>query len=175
MITPTDPTPAPLEPETAFLGCLLQLPAAAARRLLAGMRAHDCGTPAASEVLQLVIELVTAGQDPHPVAVFTHARSTGRVLGEQQITNLGDWLLDAHRNAPPPACADYLKTVVLEHAWRRALHAHATRILQATEHHDLPTLHELAEDTTHADELWTRYQTALTTPPATGGRLEVAA
>lgn len=174
MITATDTTPAPLQAEHAFLGCLLRLPQHPARRVLAGMRPDDCGDPAAATVLHLIIQVIAAGHAPQPVTVFTHARTTGQVSGDYATRRLADWIIDAHRDAPAPAAADYLKAVVLEHAWRRALRTHARRVQLAAEADDVTAVHEFAEDTGTVEELWTRYQAALDTRPD-GGRLGVAA
>src|SRR5437763_8519425 len=126
--TPTDTL---TDPERGFLGCLLQLPARPARRVLAGMRADDLSGSVTAPVLQLVIELVAADTAPAPVAVYAHAVATGRAAGEKRREQLSAWLIDAYRDAPPAPLAHHLKTVVLERAWRRALLAHTVRIGQA--------------------------------------------
>ncbi|MTD58757.1 hypothetical protein [Amycolatopsis pithecellobii] len=154
------------DPERAFLGCLLQLPATAARRVLAGMRADDLASAAAAPVLQLVIELVAAGTDPAPVAVYAHAVATGRAAGQARREWLSGWIIDAYRDAPPPALTNHLKAVVLEAAWRRALFAHARRIEQSLDTTDPAVLRELADDgMAAAAELWSRYQSALHPQP----------
>ncbi|GAB3008628.1 hypothetical protein LWP59_02615 [Amycolatopsis acidiphila] len=151
-----------IDPERAFLGCLLHLPATLARRVLAGMRADDLAGALAAPALQLVIELVAAGTAPAPVAVYAHAVATGRAAGEKRREWLSGWLIDTYRDAPPPALADHLKTVVLEAAWRRALLVHAHRIEQAIDTTDTAALRELADDGhAGAAELWSRYQAAL--------------
>lgn len=177
MITATDTTPAPLDPERAFLGCLLALPLSEARRLLAGMRPEDCGHPAAAHALALIIATVAAGHRPEPVTVFTHAHTTGAVTGEHAQHRLAHWLIDTHRDAPAGPAAGYLKTVVLDHAYRRAITEHATRLQQAARDCATDTLRELVDDTTTPDNLWERYQAALTgePPERDGRRLGVAA
>jgi hypothetical protein len=153
-----------LDPERQFLGCLMQLPLAPARRLLAGMRADDLADPSAALVLQLAIELLADDQPPAPVALYTHALATGRAVGEHRRSLLSGWIIDTYRAATAPVIADHLKTVVLHAAWRRAVAAHARRVLQAVVQSPTEVLRDLADDTTTADELWDR----LTATPGTG-------
>jgi len=155
--------PATVDPECQFVGCLLWLPQQHARSVLAGMRADDLANPMAAEVLQLVIELVAAGHDPAPVAVFSHAVITGRAPGEHRRGWLGKWLTDTYtaNQATTPDHAWFLKAVVLEAAWRSAVADHAARLAQAVEHSPTDLLRELADDTSHIEELWRRYQAAL--------------
>lgn len=147
-----------LDPETQILGCLMQLPHEPARRVLAGMSAEDFADPMAAHVTQLAIEVIAAGQDPAPVVLYTHAITTGRAAGESRRAWLGSWLTDAYRDAPPPAVAGHLKTVVLEAAWRRAVVEHARRVLQAAESADTDLVRQLTDDTGRADELWKRFR-----------------
>jgi len=149
--------------ERQFVGCLLWLPTHHARRVLTGMRTDDLANPMSAHVLQLVIELVTAGHDPAPVAVHSHAVATGRAPGEHRRSWLGKWLTDTYgaSQATTPNQAHWLKAVVLETTWRRAIAEHARRLLQAVEHSATDLLAELVDDTCHIDELWGRYQAAL--------------
>lgn len=149
--------------ERQFVGCLLWLPTHHARHILTGMRGDDLANPMAAHVLQLVIELVAAGHDPAPVAVHSHATATGRAPGEHRRAWLGKWLADTYgaSQATTPAHAWFLKAMVLEATWRRAVATHACRLMQAVEHSPTDVLAELADDTTRIDELWRRYQTAL--------------
>jgi hypothetical protein len=164
------------DPERQFVGCLLWLPLDAARRVLAGMRADDLADPMAAHVLQLVIEVVAAGQPPAPVAVFAHAVATGRAPGETPRARLGHWLAEVYGATQVPPLAGHLKAVVLEAAWRRALTEYAYRLLQAAETSPTEVLAELADDTTTADELWSRYRAATRQDGgAVAGRWGVAA
>jgi hypothetical protein len=63
------------------------------------MRADDLADPMAAHVLQLVIEVVAAGQPPAPVAVFAHAVATGRAPGE---TAAPGWAGGWPRSTAPP-------------------------------------------------------------------------
>ena len=165
-------TDALIDPERQFVGCLMQLPAPAARRVLAGMRGDDLADPMAAHALQLAIEVLAAGQPPAPVTLYAHALATGQAPGTLRRERLSGWLFDTYRDAPPPALADHLKAVVLETAWRHALTVHAMRVLHAADTTPTATLRELVEDTTAIGELWDRYQAATRHG---AGRLGVAA
>jgi hypothetical protein len=150
------------DPERGFLGCLMQLSAPAARRVLTGMRATDMAGAITAPVLRLAIELAATDIAPAPVALYAHAITTGRVPGRQRREWLSGWLIDTYRDAPPPALAHHLKTAVLEAAWRRSLLAYAQRVQGAAETADVEVLRELADDTAPVDELWQRYHAART-------------
>lgn len=152
---------AALDAERGYLGCVLNLPLPAARRLLAEMRADDFGSPLAELVAQLVIEIVAAGHPPAPVAVYTHAAHTGRATTEAELQRLTGWLIDTYQLPTWPGLGNYLKAAVLEAAWRRAVREHAHRLLQATDHSPTEVVRELADDTDRIAELWTRYQQAI--------------
>ncbi|MQA76817.1 MAG: hypothetical protein GEU88_21465 [Solirubrobacterales bacterium] len=110
------------------------------------------------------------------MAVFSHAVITGRAPGTRREW-LGKWLTDTYgaSQASTPNHAYWLKAVVLEAAWRRAVAEHARRLMQAVEHSPTDVLAELADDTARIDELWRRYQTALTPTDTGTDHLEVAA
>lgn len=149
------------DPERQFLGCLLSLPHTAARTVLTEMRASDVADPAGSHVLQLVIETVAEGADPTPAVVFSHALSSGQAPGEARRSRLALWLAETYEAAQLPAQASWLKAVVLERAWRRAVAEHAARVAQAAEESATDVLAGITADTATADELWNRYQRAL--------------
>ena len=163
------------DPERQLVGALMWLPLHQTRPVLAGMRADDVRAPMTAHVLQLAIELVAAGQAPAPVALFSHAVITGRAPGEHRRGWLGAWLADTYSacQATTPGHAWFLKAVVLETAWRRAVAEHAARLAQAVEHSPTDLLRELSDDTEGIDELWRRYRAALGT--GITERLEVAA
>lgn len=165
-------TEALVEPERQFVGCLMCLPLNSARRLLAGMRAHDLADPQAAQVLALAIELVGAGQPPAPVTLYAHAVATGRAAGETRRSWLGTWLADTYTATQLPALGPHLKAVVLEAAWRRAIAAHGRRLVHAAEHSPTDVLADLADDAGRIADLWDRYQRARDDRPTT---LEVAA
>ena len=160
-------TPVILDPERQFLGCVMQLDANAARRLLAGMQAADLGEPIASDVLQLAIELVAADQAPTPLALLDSVWETTDTRpwtgGPRRLQAVGSWLADTYHHAPlaPAASGTWLKTVVLKAAWRRAVRAHGLRLVQAVDEEWTTTsLYEAADDTARIDDLWSRYRAA---------------
>src|SRR5699024_8496372 len=118
MDTTEHTAPAVTDPERQFVGCLLSLPLSEVRPVLAGMQADDLASPTCGYVLQLVIELAADGTPPAPVAVYSHAISTGRAGGEHDRHRLSLWLAETYQTAQVPLLASYLKTVVLEAAWR---------------------------------------------------------
>ncbi|MFI5585213.1 hypothetical protein ACIA5G_09290 [Amycolatopsis sp. NPDC051758] len=171
-----------LDPERQFLGCVMQVRIAAARRLLAGMRADDFGSPVAAYVLQLVIELVAADQSPTPMAVIDHAREkTPAELRSGQANRLhhvGLWIVETYSDGPilPPAYyGTWLKALVVKDAYRRAVREHAVRLVQAIDSDSATdVLRRRLDDTERLDDLWRRYcEAGGDDEPTT--RLEVAA
>jgi hypothetical protein len=160
-------TPVILDPERQFLGCLMQLNAGPARRLLAGMQAADLGEPIASDILQLAIELVATDQAPTPLALLDGVWETTDLRpwtgGPRRLQSVGAWIADTYHHAPltPTASGIWLKTVVLKTAWRRAVRAHGLRLVQAVDEEWATTsLFEVADDTARIDDLSSRYRTA---------------
>lgn len=146
-MNPTHETPSgpiTVDPDAAFLGCLMRCDAPTARDLLAGMRPDDLADPISREVLALAIRLNLREHAPGPAALYAEARRTGRLDTEHKHTVLADWLIDTYRAAPDPVVGDYLKTAVLEGAYRRALREHATRMLARVDHADASELADLA-------------------------------
>ncbi|WAL65947.1 hypothetical protein ORV05_34705 [Amycolatopsis cynarae] len=169
-------TSALLDPERQFLGCLMQLPLTHARRVLTGMCPGDLADPTASFVLHLAIRAVANDQRPAPVVLFEHAQEIAERPRASRLREVALWLADVYQAAPaaPVEHAAYLKAVVLKAAWRRAVAEHAHRLLQAASESATGELHELLDDTTAVDDLWSRYQAARN-PNSVSARLEVAA
>lgn len=158
-------TPVILDPERQFLGCLMQLDANRARRLLTGMRAADLSEPIAAEVLQLAIELVAGDRAPAPLALLDSAWETADTRpwtgGPRRLQTIGSWIADTYQQAPPSISGTWLKTVVLKAAWRRAVRAHGLRLVQAVDEEWATTaLREVTDDTARVDDLWSRYRAA---------------
>ncbi|MER6664325.1 hypothetical protein ABT256_07235 [Amycolatopsis japonica] len=174
-----------IDPERQFLGCVMQLPTTPARRLLAGMRADDFGSPVAAHVLQLSIELVAADQTATPLALMDRARERNDIYPQtspaprsgaaNRLQALGLWIADTYSDGPilPPSYyGSWLKALVLKGAYRRAVLAHAVRLEQAVaQETSTGYLRDQLDDTEHLDDLWRRYQEADGSLP----RLEVAA
>ncbi|MDR7300400.1 hypothetical protein [Haloactinomyces albus] len=158
----TQSGPVTVDTDAAFLGCLMRCDAATARRLLAGMRPDDMAQPLAREVFALAIRLNLREVAPGPAALYAEARRAGRLDTEHKHALLTDWLIDTYRAAPDPVVGDYLKTAVLEAAYRRALREHATRMLHQAEHIAAEELADLATLDERALDLWQRHQAATT-------------
>lgn len=173
-------TPVVIDPERQFLGCVMQLDANPARRLLTGMQATDLDEPIASDVLQLAIELVAADRSPTPLALLDGVWETTDTRpwtgGPRRLQAIGSWIADTYHHAPlvPAASGTRLKTVVLKAAWRRAVRAHGQRLVHAVDEEASTTsLYEAVDDTVRIDDLWSRYRAACEhICPST--RLEVA-
>lgn len=160
-------TPAVIDPERQFLGCVMQLDVNPARKLLAGMRATDLADPIASDLLQLAIELLALDHAPTPIALLDGVRETTdtrpRAGGTHALRTFGYWLAETCHHAPPAPAAHgaWLKTVVLKAAWRRTVRAHGLLLVQAVDDEwSTTSLHEAADDTTRVDDLWSRYRAA---------------
>ncbi|QGK71611.1 hypothetical protein GIY23_20670 [Allosaccharopolyspora coralli] len=146
-MNPTHPTPSgpvTLDAEVSFLGCLMRCDAPTALRLLAGMEPDDATTPIAGEVLAMAIRLTAQGIAPDPAVLLAEARRTGRLDTVHKYQLLTDWLIDTYRAAPDPVTGPYLKTAMLEAAYRHALREHAHCILARIEHAGVSELDELA-------------------------------
>lgn len=172
MYTTETTAPAVTDPERQFVGCLLSLPIEPARVVLSGMRADDLASPTCSYVLQLAIELVADDTPPAPVAVYSHAVTTGRAVGEHDRHRLSLWLAATYEATQLPLLATHLKTVVLEAAWRRTVRTHARRLLQAVEDSPTDVLAGLVADDGGAGELWARYQAEHVRVPAPRAAVE---
>lgn len=160
-------TPAVIDPERQFLGCLMQLATDPARSLLTGMQAADLGSPVTVEVLQLAIELVAANQAPTPLALLDRVWETTDTRpwtgGARRLHTLGVWIADTYHHAPlaPAACGAWVKSLVLKAAWRRAVREHGLRLVQAVEQEcSTESLYAITDDTSRIDDLWSRYQAA---------------
>lgn len=122
--------------EAALLGCLLTLPAAPARALLARLAETDWVVPAHRTVAAAAAACLAAGVPADPVTVLGQLRRTGTEPSVERppATGPGDvglLLLDLVRAAPCPASATHYAQVVLEHAYRARLQTAAVRLLQA--------------------------------------------
>jgi len=160
-------TPVILDPERQFLGCVMQLDATPARRLLSGMQAADVCEPIASDVLQLAIELVATDRAPSPLAMLDSVQETTDTRpstgGPRRLQTIGYWIADTYHHAPhaPAASGAWLKTIVLKAAWRRAVRAHGLRLVQAVDEEWASTsLYGVTDDTARVDDLWSRYRAA---------------
>ncbi|TCP38761.1 hypothetical protein EV191_1393 [Tamaricihabitans halophyticus] len=158
--------------ERGWLACVLHSPLPGARRLLAGMRATDCRAPIAQLVTQLAIELVADNQPPAPAAILAHAQTTGRIPAlpdpgqpsrrdgaEHRHTQLTLWLANTIELPIWHGLGETLRTHVLELAWRRAIHEHATQLAHAATHSPTDILAQLCDQPTNITDLHHRWHT----------------
>lgn len=160
--TTADPhRPFTLEPDRAFLGCLMQTRVEQARQLLAGTRPDDARNPIAQYVLSLVIRLVVDGIKPDPVVLLSAARNEGWLISEHRHEQFATWLIDTFRAAPVPQAAAVVKADMLEEALRWAIREQAQRVLELAEHGSVDTLREqVTLQTDRIADLWKRLDTA---------------
>lgn len=133
------------DPVRAFLGCLMQCRADRARELLAGMRANDAGPGIRGVVMELVVRATGKGVAPDPQVLVAEAYRRGWMTTEHHAQSLAMWVFETYQHAPYPETGWFLRTAVLEHAYRRELAAHAKRLAQAVETSGLETLASLVE------------------------------
>ncbi|MEV6226520.1 hypothetical protein AB0L88_01355 [Saccharopolyspora shandongensis] len=160
----TTPTTVPVEPETdvirGFLGCLMAAPASGglfpARELVAGMRPDDAGPGVRGVAFELILRVVAAGVAPDPRVLLAEAQRTGHLDTTHKHEQFAMWLSETYRTAPFPESGWFLRTAVLEAAYRRRMREHTLRLQQATEFaaiEQLPVLAELDDDLV---DLWQR-------------------
>jgi hypothetical protein len=150
-----------LEPDRAFLGCLMRIPIQEARRLLGGMRPEDAHSSTARQVLYLTIHLAVHDLPCDPVTLLSAARNQGWLATEHHHQRFAQWLIESYRAAPFPEAAWVLKRDVLEDALRRALTVQAQQVLDLAEHGSIDRLREVATlDTERIADLWQRYHYA---------------
>lgn len=140
-----NPDESQADPVRAFLGCLMCSRAERARELLAGMRASDAGSGIRGVVMDLVVRAAGKGIAPDPQVLVAEARRRGLMDTEHRAQTLVMWVFETYQHAPYPEAGWFLRTAVLEHAYRRELAAHAQRLTQAVETSDLETLAGLVE------------------------------
>jgi replicative DNA helicase len=166
--TTADEPPFTLEPDRAFLGCLMRVSAATAQGLLAGMRPEDAHSSTARQVLHLAIHLTVQDLPCDPVTLLSAARNHGWLATEHHHQRFAQWLIETYRAAPTPDAAFVIKRDLLEDALRRALAAQARRVLDIAAHGQIDRLRETATlDTDRITDLWHRFDhTAQALTPA---------
>lgn len=128
------------DPERAFVGAVLQLPADAAQKALDLIRDEDIGDPRLRVVVAVARQLVEAGMAPDPVAVLAHARSTGTVTRADAVRNFSLLVSDTYAQCPTPASVRFYAAAVLEEALRRRSTEMAVRIGQAADGESIESL-----------------------------------
>jgi hypothetical protein len=154
--------PFTLEPERAFVGCLLHTTTLTeARELLAGIRPDDAGKPATQVALSVAIHLVAREITPAPIVMLPEARNQDHLDTEHKLSRFAIWLFDTYRAAPLPELAPVVKQEMLEEALRRELKHRAQRVVEIVAHGSLDRLREQATlDTDRIVDLWHRHDTA---------------
>lgn len=151
-----------LDPVRAFLGCLMASGAERARKLLAGMRPTDAGPGIRGVAFELTLGVVAAGVAPDPRVLLAEARRRGQLDTEDKHQRFSVWLFDTYATAPYPEAGWFLRTAVLETAYRQLIREHAQRLLDAAEFADTPTLRALSEPDDALVDLWQRLAADLT-------------
>lgn len=155
-----DPTPdstvAELEPVRAFLGCLMRCNAERTRELVAGMRPDDVGPGTRGVVFALLLRVVAAGVAPDPRVLLAEAQRRGVLDTIDKHKQFAHWLAETHQLAPFPESGWFLRTAVLETAYRRAVGEHAQRVAQAAETAATEQLPSLVEPSDELVDLWQR-------------------
>jgi hypothetical protein len=153
-----------MDPERQFLGCILSLPARPAALLLDGLGPDDFTDPLAALVAELAIQITAAGRAADPLAVYDaaadHLPAGPRQGRAERLRRLSTWLADTYAATvlPDTGHAAWLKGLLCKATWRRAVTAHATRVLQAAEHCTTSEVHRISTSTFYLEVLWARYQ-----------------
>jgi replicative DNA helicase len=134
------PTPVRLDPERAYIGALLWLPADSTGRMASLVGPEDLADVQLRVALQLVRELAAAGVPPDPVAVLAHARAAGTVTTQHATKALAELLADLYGSVPTAASVNYYAACVLDDSLRRRCAVAGERIAQAAERSSLAAL-----------------------------------
>ncbi len=124
---------AALDPERAYVGALLYMPAADAVRSAQLIEPGDLADPRLRVVLQLIRDVAAAGAAPDPVVVLAHARSEGTVTTAHAIGELGIALADLYAGCPLPGSTGWYAAAVLDGSLRRRCAELGERIGQVAE------------------------------------------
>ncbi|GAB3676454.1 hypothetical protein GCM10027597_15930 [Saccharopolyspora tripterygii] len=144
------------DPVRTFLGCLMCCSAERARELLAGMRPTDAGHGVREVVFELAVRVTAAGIPPGPQVLVAEARRRGLLATADQVHSVAMWVFETYQQAPWPEAGWFLRTAVLEAAYRRAVGEHAQRLAQAAETASVEQLPALVEPSDELVDLWQR-------------------
>jgi replicative DNA helicase len=133
------------EPESAFVGLLLHLPAVRAVKACRELRPEDFADPRLRVIVSTAAALAGRGVDPEPAAVLAECRTTGTVQGSNRLGVVSKLLLDLYTGAPAAAQASYYRQAVLEGALRRRITEAGERIAQAADESAVDHLLDLAD------------------------------
>lgn len=144
------------DPVRAFLGCLMCCTADRARELLAGMDPGDAGPGVRGVAMELIVRVTSAGIAPDPQVLVAEARRRGWMAGEERAQQLSMWVFETYQQAPWPEAGWFLRTAVLEAAYRRAVDEHAQRLIRAAATVATEELPGLVEPSDALVDLWQR-------------------
>lgn len=144
------------DPVRTFLGCLMTCSAERARELLAGMRPADAGHGVRGIVFELAVRVTAAGIPPDPQVLVAEARRRGLLTTADKAHSVAMWVFETYRQAPWPEAGWFLRTAVLEAAYRRAVGEHAQRLAQAAQTAPVEQLPALVEPSDELVDLWQR-------------------
>jgi replicative DNA helicase len=129
-----------LDPDAAFVGAVLHLPAPDALAALDLIHDEDLADPRLQVVVGLARQLAESGIDPDPVTVLAQARANGTVAKPDAIRGLTKLLGDVYGCCPVPASWRWYAVAVLDEALRRRCTEAATRLGQAADGESLESL-----------------------------------
>ncbi len=138
------------DPEVAYVGALLHLPAAAAADAAGLVADDDLADPRLSGILAAVRHLADTGIAPDPTVVFAHLRGTGAITHPDAVRVMSLLLADLYRGCPLPASVRWYAAAVLNEALRRRAAEAGSRIAQAAETASLSVLLEVVNRETRA-------------------------
>lgn len=136
---------APFEPGPAFLGTVLQLPAAVACEALNLVRSVDFTDPRLALIADVCRELATRGVAPEPAAALAHVRAHALVPGVDALRDFTFRLVDLFHGCSEPASWRFYAVAVLEESLRRRCTMVSTRIGQAAEGESIDSLLALVD------------------------------
>ncbi|SDY84831.1 hypothetical protein SAMN05661080_04798 [Modestobacter sp. DSM 44400] len=121
-----------LDPELAFVGAILHLPAATAAEALSLIGEDDLADPHMQVILRAAGLLVGEEVDPDLYAVMTIIRAAGMASTAHGISLLAEVVIEAAESCPVPASWKFYAAGVLDQAVRRRAIEMADRITQAS-------------------------------------------
>lgn len=131
------------QPEAAYVGALLWLPAEPAAAAAAWVTPGDIADYHLGLIHGVIVQLAAGGMDPDPTSVLIAAQATGVVAGADSIRGLALKLAELfdHRMTVPASIRWYAAGVLADAVRRRTVEMTA-RIAQAA---DTSTLTDLAD------------------------------
>ncbi len=130
----------PHDPEGAFVGALLHMPAPMAREALDLVHDDDLGDYMHQRIVMVIRRLVAEDSAPDPVAVLARARADGVVTGSTAVQAMACRLHDLYASVPTPASWRLYALGTVDDALRRQCIALGDRVAQAAESSALDVL-----------------------------------